>query len=96
MASVLITPTAERELNALIESHSLPTSTRARLRSSLAPLRTFPLVGAPLAGRWTGFRFLLGPWRWMIVVYVYEDATDTASVVSIQDGRSARSAITAG
>jgi hypothetical protein len=48
-------------------------------------------MGAELSGRWAGFRFLLGPWRWMILVYVYFEAEDRVVVVTIQDGRSCRS-----
>jgi hypothetical protein len=47
------------------------------------------LLGAPLEGRWAGFRFILGPWRWMIVVYRYDEAIDQVAVVTIRDGRSA-------
>jgi hypothetical protein len=34
--------------------------------------------------------FVLGPWRWMIVVYVYFEADQRVVVVTIQDGRSSR------
>ena len=90
MASVLVTPTAERNLDSLIETHTLPDSTRERVRRSLEPLRRFPLLGAPLEGRWAGLRFILGPWRWMIVVYRYDEASDRVAIVTVQDGRSAR------
>jgi hypothetical protein len=53
-------------------------------------LERFPLLGAALKGRWTGFRFVLGPWRWMVLVYVYLDADDRVVIVTIQDGRSSR------
>lgn len=45
-------------------------------------------MGAELAGRWSGFRFLLGPWRWMILIYVFIEDESRAVVVTIQDGRS--------
>ena len=91
MASVIVTPTAQRDLDELIRTHSLPASTRERLRRSLQPLHDFPLLGAPLEGRWSRFRFVLGPWRWMIVVYLYDEALDRVAIVTIQDARSARS-----
>ena len=50
------------------------------------------MLGAPLHGRWSNYRFMLGPWRWMIVVYVYLDSTDRVAIVTIQDARSSRSA----
>lgn len=89
MASVVVTPTARRNLAALIETHSLPPSTTERVRRALEPLRQFPLLGAPLEGRWSGFRFILGPWRWMIVVYWYDESADQLAVVTIRDARSA-------
>jgi len=52
-------------------------------------LARFPLLGAALEDRWSSFRFVLGPWRWMIVVYVHLEADDHV-VVTIQDGRSSR------
>jgi plasmid stabilization system protein ParE len=92
MTAVILTPSALTRLERLIESHALPADTRTRLRRSLEPLATFPLIGAPLDGRWAGFRFVLGPWRWMIVVYVYDEGMDRVLVVTIQDARSARAA----
>ena len=89
MASVVVTPTARRNLATLIESDSLPPSTTERVRAALEPLRQFPLLGAPLEGRWAGVRFILGPWRWMIVVYRYDEAIDQVAIVTIRDGRSA-------
>jgi plasmid stabilization system protein ParE len=87
---VVLAPAAVDDLRRLIATHSLPDDTRARVRRSLEPLALFPLLGAPLASRWEGFRFVLGPWRWMIVVYVYDDSTDTVAIVTIQDGRASR------
>lgn len=40
-------------------------------------------------------RFLLGPWRWMILVYGYDAERDRAVVVTIQDARSSESATAA-
>ena len=92
MASVIVTPRAGRNLAALTRSLMLPASTAERVRRSLEPLEQFPLLGAPLEGRWQGFRFLLGPWRWMVIAYSYDDALDQVAVVTIQDARSARAA----
>jgi hypothetical protein len=39
-----------------------------------------------------GFRFILGPWPWMLLVYVYDSVLDQVAVVTIQDARSARAA----
>ena len=61
------------------------------MRRSLGPLAHFPRLGAALEGRWEGFRFILGPWRWMIVVYVYDEAADRVAIVTIQDGHASSS-----
>ncbi len=90
MARVELTRVALDDLETLIRTHSLPADTRERVKRSLRPLEQFPQLGAPLGGRWEGFRFLLGPWRWLILVYVVEP-DDRVVVVTIQDGRSARS-----
>lgn len=91
MATVDVSPTARRNLDTLIETLSLPSTTVERLRTSLEPLRRFPHIGAPLEGRWSGYRFVLGPWRWMLVVYRYDETADRVDVVTIRDARSARS-----
>jgi plasmid stabilization system protein ParE len=91
VSTVVVAPTARRNLDELIETLSLPPSTRERVTSSLAPLRRFPRLGAALDGTWSGFRFVLGPWRWMIVVYSYDEALDRVAIVTIRDARSARS-----
>jgi hypothetical protein len=38
------------------------------------------------------YRFVLGPWRWMLIVYVFDEAQDRVAIVTIQDGRSSRAA----
>jgi len=95
MAKVIVSPRAVRNLERLIITHSLPDSTLKRFRRAVLPLATFPLLGSQLTGRWEGYRFILGPWRWMIVVYEYHDISDTVAIVAIQDGRSASSATSA-
>jgi plasmid stabilization system protein ParE len=90
VARVELSATAVEDLDRLIQTHSLPADTRLRLARTLAPLGRFPRLGAPLAGRWAGFRFLLGPWRWMLVVYVCPEEDDRVVVVTVQDGRSAQ------
>ena len=96
MASVELARVAVEDLDALIRTHSLPTDTRARVARSLRSLQRFPRIGPALGGRWEGFRVLLGPWRWMLLVYVYLEDADRVVVVSIQDARSSTSATTVG
>ena len=88
MARVEFAASAVEDLERLIRSHNLPADTRERVKRSIASLERFPLLGAELRGRWSDFRFLLGPWRWMILVYVYFEDEGRAVVVTIQDGRS--------
>jgi plasmid stabilization system protein ParE len=92
MASVLIAPRARRNLERLIETHSLPSSTVGRFRSSIEPLAAFPEIGSPLGGRWTGYRFILGPWRWMLIIYQYDREGDVVGIVTVQDARSSSAA----
>jgi hypothetical protein len=91
VARIVVVPAAVEDLERLILTHSLPADTKARFRRSVRPFGQFPLLGAALEGRWQGFRFVLGPWRWMVVVYTYDADGDVVSVVTIQDGRAARS-----
>jgi plasmid stabilization system protein ParE len=88
VARVELAAAAAEDLDRLILTHSLPANTKPRLQRSLRPLERFPLLGAELGGRWTNFRFVLGPWRWMVVVYAYLEDQDRVVVVTIQDGRS--------
>ncbi len=95
MARVELAHAAVEDLERLISTHSLPPDTKARVKRSLRPLEDFPYIGAPLAGRWQGFRFLLGPWRWMLIVYEYFEAEERVVVETIQDGRSSHAATAA-
>lgn len=88
MSRIALSRGAIDDLDSLIASHSLPHDTPARVARSLRGVSRFPLAGAPLTGRWRGFRFVLGPWRWMVIVYRYDEAPDTVVVVAVEDGRS--------
>ena len=92
MARVELAETAAEDLDWLIRTHSLPPDTKERVKRALRPLETFPYIGASLAGRWDRFRFLLGPWRWMLIVYEYLEEEERVVVVTIQDGRSSQAA----
>jgi ParE-like toxin of type II ParDE toxin-antitoxin system len=94
VASVELAATAVDDLDALIRTHSLPADTRARVARSLRPLATFPLLGPALTGRWGGFRFVLGPWRWLLLVYVFIEDEDRVVIVTIQDARTSTAATT--
>ena len=92
MARVEVARAASEDLDQLIRVLSLPSDTRERVKRCLRPLARFPRLGAELTGRWEGFRFILGPWRWLLVVYVYEEMDDRIVVVTMQDARSSTAA----
>jgi len=94
VARVELAAAAVEDLDKLIRTHSLPADTRARVARSLRSLARFPNLGPALAGRWEGFRFILGPWRWLILVYVCIESQDRVVVVTIQDARSSPAATT--
>jgi hypothetical protein len=91
VARVELAAAAVEDLDELIRTHSLPPDTRSRIARSLRALERFPLLGPPLEGRWDGLRFVLGPWRWLVIVYVFIEAEDRVVIVTLQDGRSSTS-----
>jgi len=92
VASVELASAAVQDLDTIIATHSLPADTWQRVARSLRGLERFPLMGPALSGRWRGFRFVLGPWRWLVLVYIYVEAEDRVVVITIQDGRSSTAA----
>jgi hypothetical protein len=95
VARVELAHAAIEDLEILIRTHSLPADSGARVARSLRPPQRYPLMGPALTGRWEGLRFLLGPWRWMLLVYVCSEDEDRVVVVTIQDGRSSAAATAA-
>jgi plasmid stabilization system protein ParE len=92
LARVELATTAIEDLERLIATHSLPENTRRRVRHSLEPLRELPRLGPELPGRWAGYRFILGPWRWLLLVYVFVEDEDRVVVVTLQDARTSTAA----
>lgn len=92
MARVVVAPAANEDLNRLVLALDLPRNTRLRVKAKLNQLERFPSSGGELEGRWEGFRFVLGPWPWMLIVYAFDEDADHVNVVTIQDARSADSA----
>lgn len=88
MARVELALAAVEDLERLIRTHSLAADTRLRVVRSLRSLAEFPKLRPALAGRWDRYRFILGPWRWLILVYVFIEEEDRVVVVTIQDARS--------
>ncbi len=92
MARVELAHVAVEDLDRLIAILSLPADTRDRVRRSLEPLAEFPRLGPKLTGRWQATRFVLGPWRWMLLVYEHIESEDRVVVLTIQDARSSSAA----
>lgn len=88
MARVELTATAVEDLTLMTTVLSLPDDTTERVRRALEPLADFPRLGPELDGRWAPLRFILGPWRWMLIVFTNEEDADRVVIVTIQDARS--------
>jgi hypothetical protein len=95
MTRVELSLDAVEHLDRMIITHSLSADTRTRVRRSLGILEQFPLVGRRLEGRWKDLRLLIGPWRWLLLVYLYDEREDLIVVVTIQDARSSTAATSA-
>lgn len=93
MASVEVTRQARDELRALIETRQLPADTRKRVARSLLILEEFPRAGKQLSGVWRDCRALIGPWGWLIVVYIYIEAEKRVVIVAFHDARTSDAAI---
>jgi plasmid stabilization system protein ParE len=93
VARVEVTAAAADDIARLKITHRLPPDTNERIKRSLRALTRFPRLGTLLeGGGWEGFRFVLGPWRWMVVVYEYYEEEDRVVIVTVQDGRSSSAA----
>jgi plasmid stabilization system protein ParE len=88
VASVELARAAVDDIDRLVMMLSLPPDTSARVARSLRPLEQFPRLGVALHDRWDGLRCLVGPWRWMLMVYEYREEEDRVVVVTVQDARS--------
>jgi plasmid stabilization system protein ParE len=91
MARIVVTEAAARDLRDLIRTHRLPETTTKRVKRSIRPLADFPELGAELGGVFAPRRFLLGPWRWMIVIYGFYPEDDLVAILAIVDGRTSTS-----
>ena len=90
MPRVVVSHQARDDLERMVRVLSLPNDTRGRVRASMAQLGEFPHLGVVLGGDWEGFPVVLGPWRWMLIVYAVL-ADGTVAVVSLEDARSSTS-----
>jgi plasmid stabilization system protein ParE len=86
MVRVVLSVDARRDLDEIISSHHLPSDTPIRVRQRLAPLAMYPLIGPALG---VTYRYLLGPWSWMLLVYRVDQPRGTVVVTAIKDVRRA-------
>lgn len=82
-------------LDSLVHSHSLPADTRDRVEESARPLERFPRLGPELRTLAGGaeLRFLIGPWPWLVIVYLYVETENRVVLVSVEDGRAATATV---
>lgn len=92
MPAIEVTRQARDELRELIKTHRLPADARERVSRSLLMLEDFPRAGKQLSGVWRDCRALIGPWGWLIVVYMYIEAEDRVVVIAFHDGRTSEAA----
>ena len=95
MPRVVVTPRAVADLGELIETLGLRANALRRVQASLRILERFPLAGRALTGAWAGTRFLIGPWPWLILIYVHDEHDDAVYVVAAHDGRGSSAATSA-
>ena len=75
----------------MVELYGLPGNTRRRVAGCVEHLIHYPDSGALLPGRWEGYRFVLGPWTWMLIIYEVID-DDLVAVVAFEDSRTGSAA----
>jgi plasmid stabilization system protein ParE len=88
MTRVELTELARQDLDFLIRTRELPLPAYARVARSLAPLAFAPYAGQALTGRHDGLRRIVGPWRWMALLYEVIEHDDLVLVVAVLDARS--------
>lgn len=91
MARIAVTNSALRDLRELVRTHRLPSDTLERVARSLRPLGEFPRLGAELGEPFAPRHFILGPWRWMIIVYSHHPGEGVVAVLAVVDGRTSTS-----
>ena len=95
MAQLEWSERALSDLHELVLIHHLPSDMRDRIETSAKPLERFPRFGPEVGKLPDGaeLRFLIGPWPWLMIIYLYIESEDRIGVVSIEDGRAATSTI---
>jgi hypothetical protein len=92
MSTIEVTRLARDELRELVETRQLPADTRDRVSRTLLTLEEFPRAGKQLSNVWRDCRALVGPWGWLIVVYMYIEAEDRVVIIAFHDARTSEAA----
>ncbi|MGB7685405.1 MAG: type II toxin-antitoxin system RelE/ParE family toxin [Solirubrobacterales bacterium] len=92
MPTIEVTRQARDEFRELIKTRQLPPDTRKRVTRGLLMLEEFPRAGKQLSGVWRDCRALIGPWGWLIVVYIYIENKDRVVVIAFHDARTSEAA----
>ena len=92
MSAIEVTRQARDELRAPIESRQLPADARQRVARSLLTLEEFPRAGKQLSGAWRDCRALIGPWGWLVIVYMFIEGEDRVVVIAFHDARTSDAA----
>jgi hypothetical protein len=91
LARIIVMPRARRDVDAAIGTLELPADSWSRIAHALRVVETFPRSGPKLEGQLAGNRYVLGPWRWMVLVYHYDEASDLVFLLAMIDARSSLS-----
>ena len=89
MAHLIVSARAREDLARLLFTHRLPATTRLRVLRSIDHLAFAPLAGPALPGHLEGYRYIVGLWPWMVIVYRYWDQPDAVVILRIYDSRTA-------
>ena len=87
MTRVELTELARQDLDSLIRTRELPASTYDRVGSVVEQLRSFPLSGRLVGGRYSASRSISVAWGWLVLHYIYDEEADYVYIVGVVDGR---------
>jgi plasmid stabilization system protein ParE len=84
---VELTELARQDLDSLIRTRELPVSTHDRVERVVEQLRSFPLSGQLVGGRYPASRSISVAWGWLVLHYVYDEEADRVYIIGVVDGR---------
>jgi plasmid stabilization system protein ParE len=82
-----------RALDEIIVTHALPSDTVRRVLDVIELLAVFPMLGRAVVSERLGeVRFVLGPWRWMTIVYEFDAPREIVRILTVEDARTSDAA----